>query len=66
MSMPVKTGFDYHLAEVQRTKRAGDEKTVWFAACEACGWAGRHCDTKDAAEVDALAHDTYSNPPSNR
>jgi hypothetical protein len=51
----------YHLAEVQRTTRAGDEAVRYFAACDYCGWAGPQRDTKGAAEDDAVAHDNTEN-----
>jgi hypothetical protein len=64
--MDVRTGYDYHLAEVHRSVRAEGGTRAYFAACVACGWRGPQRSTAHAADDDASAHDNASNPPSNR
>jgi hypothetical protein len=54
----LRVGFDYHLAEVDKSSAWGG---TWFAHCPACGWKGAYRDLKRAAEADALAHDTTEN-----
>lgn len=58
--MPVKTGFDYHLARV-KVAHGG-----YRAECSACDWYGEIRGTRAAADDDAAAHDVVSNPASNR
>jgi len=59
----LRTGFDYHLAEVQKVTLISRRKpnVSYFAACDACGWRGPNRDTKGAAEDDAAAHDVTEN-----
>lgn len=64
--MPVKTGYDYHLAEVGRHTRGAPPVRYFEAYCDACGWVGPERTTRGAAEDDAAAHDVASNPASNR
>jgi hypothetical protein len=60
----LRTGFDYHLAEVHRSVRAEGGTRSHFAACDACGWHGPQRAMSTAADEDALAHDKTENEDS--
>lgn len=53
---------EYHRAEAFRTSFTDLEgRFHWLAGCRCCEWLGPKRDTKEAAEADALAHDTSEN-----
>ena len=49
--MEVRTGYDYHLAEVRRVKITVDGKPdyAYEAYCNACGWSGHLRGTRGTA-----------------
>lgn len=57
----LKTGHDYHLAEVKPLRGDMHRLLGFQAFCDACGWFGPTRTTRDAALDDALAHDTTEN-----